>query len=354
MPRSIANSAGALRLPDARLDACRFGIALYGLSPFGTDPADEGLVPVLRWTSHLAQVKLIEAGESTGYGRRFVAERADLDRARSGRLRGRVPARVDGDGGRRRRRAAPVVGTVSMDCFAVALDRALPVGTPVTIVGDGVRVEEHARGRGRSPTRSRPASRSHPAAAVAPGRIVGADAQRGRDGCDRNYNGWMIDPRTTVGAVELGVSDLARTVDFYRRSIGLSVLAEGEGAAELGVDGSTLVRLVEQRGARRAPGATGLFHLALLVPDRPALARWLAHAARERIPLQGMSDHFVSEAIYLGDPDGHGIEVYRDRDRSDWEGKVDRMTTMPLDVTDLLGELEDPATSRSIACPRAR
>ena len=144
LPRSIANSAGALRLPEARLDACRFGIALYGLSPFGADPADDGLVPALRWTSHLARVRLLAPGESTGYGRRYIADAptwiglVPVGYA-DGFRRGLTGTEVVVDGGRR-----TVVGTVSMDCFAVALDRELPVGTPVTIVGDGVRIEHHA------------------------------------------------------------------------------------------------------------------------------------------------------------------------------------------------------------------
>jgi catechol 2,3-dioxygenase len=79
------------------------------------------------------------------------------------------------------------------------------------------------------------------------------------------------------------------------------------------------------------------------VPSRAELARWLAHAARERIPLDGLSDHFVSEAIYLADPDGHGIEIYADRPREHWQGQVARMTTLPLDVAGLLSELDDPA-----------
>jgi alanine racemase len=144
LPRSIANSAGALRLPEARLDACRFGIALYGISPFGADPAEDGLTPVLRWTSHLAQVKRLEPGQSTGYGRRFVADRptwiglVPVGYA-DGFRRGLTGTEVVVEGVRR-----PVVGTISMDTHAVELDRPLPVGTPVTLVGDGVRIEEHA------------------------------------------------------------------------------------------------------------------------------------------------------------------------------------------------------------------
>ena len=141
----IANSAAALRLPSARFHAARCGIALYGLSPFGTDPADDSLEPVLSWRSELAQVKLLQPGASTGYSRRFVA--------RDPTWIGLVPVGY-GDGFRRdltgtevlvegeRRR---VVGTVSMDSLAVELGRELPAGTPVTLIGDGLLAEEHAR-----------------------------------------------------------------------------------------------------------------------------------------------------------------------------------------------------------------
>jgi catechol 2,3-dioxygenase len=106
-----------------------------------------------------------------------------------------------------------------------------------------------------------------------------------------------------------------------------------------------VLTLVEEPGATPADGFTGLYHVALLVPDRPSLARWLAHAVRDRVQLTGLSDHDVSEAIYLRDPDRHGIEIYADRPRERWQGQVaQRMTTMPLDVDDLLGELDDPGT----------
>jgi catechol 2,3-dioxygenase len=104
-----------------------------------------------------------------------------------------------------------------------------------------------------------------------------------------------------------------------------------------------LLSLVEEPGARPATGHTGLYHFALLLQSRIDLARWLAHAARDRVPLVGLSDHFVSEALYLSDPDEHGIEIYWDRPREVWEGQVAaRMTTLPLDVDSLLGELEEP------------
>jgi alanine racemase len=145
LTRHVANSAAALRLPEARFDAARCGIALYGLSPFGTDPAEDGLRPVLSWRSRLAQVKLLAPGESTGYRRRFVAERETWI--------GIVPVGY-GDGFRRDLTGTevivggeprPVVGVVSMDAFAVELAGELPVGTPVELVGPRVPAERHAQ-----------------------------------------------------------------------------------------------------------------------------------------------------------------------------------------------------------------
>ena len=144
LTRHVANSAAALRLPDARLDAARCGIALYGISPFNTDPADDGLRPALSWRSRIAQVRLLQPGESTGYGRRFVAERPTWIATvpvgyADGFRRDMTGTEVLVDG-----EARKVVGTVSMDAVAVELDRELPVGTPVTIVGDGLLIERHA------------------------------------------------------------------------------------------------------------------------------------------------------------------------------------------------------------------
>jgi catechol 2,3-dioxygenase len=152
-------------------------------------------------------------------------------------------------------------------------------------------------------------------------------------------------PETTVGAVHLSVADLGRSLDYYRTAIGLDVLAEEDGRASLGAGTRELLVLVEEPGARPSDGYTGLYHFALLVPERPALARWLAHAARDDVALTGLSDHYVSEAIYLRDPDGHGIEIYADRPRERWEGTVaSTLTTVPLNVQDLFAELEDPRT----------
>jgi catechol 2,3-dioxygenase len=153
-----------------------------------------------------------------------------------------------------------------------------------------------------------------------------------------------LPPETTVGAVELTVSDLARSRHFYEAAIGLRALDEGDGRLVLGAGAEPLLALVEEPGSRPSVGHTGLFHFALLLPDRPSLARWLAHAARDRVPLTGLSDHFVSEALYLDDPDRHGIELYADRPREVWEGQVfERMTSEPLDVDGLLAELGDSA-----------
>jgi alanine racemase len=145
LTRHAANSAAALRLPESRLDSARCGIALYGLSPFGTDPAEDGLEPVLSWRSELALVKRLAAGESTGYGRRYVAERetwigiVPVGYA-DGFRRDLSGTEVLVEGERRR-----VIGVVSMDAFAVELDRELSAGAEVTIVGPGILLEAHAR-----------------------------------------------------------------------------------------------------------------------------------------------------------------------------------------------------------------
>jgi alanine racemase len=145
LTRHLANSAATLRYAETRFDAVRCGIALYGISPFGSDPAADGLEPALRWESYLALVKRLEPGESTGYGRRFVADRptwigiVPVGYA-DGFRRDLTGTEVMVQGQRRR-----VVGTISMDALAVVLDGDLPLDTPVTLVGDGVVVEDHAR-----------------------------------------------------------------------------------------------------------------------------------------------------------------------------------------------------------------
>ena len=145
-----------------------------------------------------------------------------------------------------------------------------------------------------------------------------------------------------MGRVDLSVSDLGRSLDYYTEAIGLTVLSQNGGEAILGAGSDELLRLVEEPGARPVTGFSGLFHFALLVPERVALARWLAHSVRERVQLTGASDHTVSEALYLRDPDRHGIEIYADRPREQWEGRVGRlMGTAPLDLDDLLSTLPE-------------
>ena len=143
--RHAANSAAALRIPESRFDAARCGIALYGLSPFGGEPSEDGLEPALRWESRVAQVKRLRAGEGTGYGRRFVADAETWIGVvpvgyADGFRRDMTGTEVVVDG-----RRCPVVGTVSMDAIAVRLDERVSADTPVTLIGDGVLAEEHAR-----------------------------------------------------------------------------------------------------------------------------------------------------------------------------------------------------------------
>jgi alanine racemase len=149
--RHIANSAGALRYPSAAFDAARCGIAVLGLSPFGTDPSEDGLSPVLKWTSDIALCRLLRAGESTGYGRRFVAEKDTwvgiVPVGYADGFRRDLTGTTVRVGGEPRR----VVGTVSMDAFAVELEGEVPIGTPVVLVGHGVLAEEHARVAGTIP-----------------------------------------------------------------------------------------------------------------------------------------------------------------------------------------------------------
>jgi catechol 2,3-dioxygenase len=155
-----------------------------------------------------------------------------------------------------------------------------------------------------------------------------------------------IPARTRMGAVHLTVAELDRSVAYYEHALGLRVHSREGARAALGTGGEDLLVLHEEPGARPADGLCGLYHFALLVPERTDLARWLLHVARERVPLVGLSDHFVSEAIYLSDPDHHGIEVYWDRPREVWEGQVgQRLTTMPLDTDALLGTIGDPGSA---------
>jgi catechol 2,3-dioxygenase len=152
-----------------------------------------------------------------------------------------------------------------------------------------------------------------------------------------------IHPQTSLGCVSLTVRDLPRSLAFYTEIMGLHVVQNSASSAHLGTGAYTLLRLVENPLARSANGTAGLYHFAILVPSRLDLALSLRHLLETRTPLQGFADHLVSEAIYLADPDGNGVEIYRDRPRDDWprrDGQL-MMATDPLDVNGLLDELSD-------------
>jgi catechol 2,3-dioxygenase len=151
-----------------------------------------------------------------------------------------------------------------------------------------------------------------------------------------------LDPGSSVGTADLIVADLDRAVRFYTETLGFTRLEQRDDAAFLAAGtGAPWLRLTAMPGARRKPrSTTGLYHIAILTPDRPALARSLRRLVDVGYPLQGASDHLVSEALYLADPDGNGLEIYRDRPRADWPhmGDMVRMDTLPLDLQALYDE----------------
>ena len=153
---------------------------------------------------------------------------------------------------------------------------------------------------------------------------------------------YRLPEQTHPGPVRLQVADLGRSVDYYERVLGFRVAGESaDGTARLGAEegDAPFLELVERPGARPVPrrGLLGLFHVAFLLPERADLARFVRHLA-DVGEQAGMSDHLVSEAIYLTDPDGLGLEVYADRPRASWRrnGRQIEMATNPLDVRDLL------------------
>jgi catechol 2,3-dioxygenase len=152
-----------------------------------------------------------------------------------------------------------------------------------------------------------------------------------------------IPPDTAVGPVRLAVADPERAQAFYERAIGLRPLEQRDSAVRLGAEGGApVVELVGDPDAPPRPGGTtGLFHQAILFPTRPDLARALRRVIESGWRLTGASDHIVSEALYLNDPEGNGIELYRDRPREEWrrEGGQIAMDTLPLDVEGVLSAL---------------
>ena len=151
-----------------------------------------------------------------------------------------------------------------------------------------------------------------------------------------------IDPGTNIGAVRLRVADLDGIRLFYERALGLTETnSGGDDVVSLGAGGRTLIELeADPDAAERLPRTTGLFHLAILQPNRAELAKALHRIANAGTRLTGASDHLVSEALYMRDPEGNGIEVYRDRPQEEWpvrDGQI-QMDTLPLDLDGILAE----------------
>jgi catechol 2,3-dioxygenase len=156
-----------------------------------------------------------------------------------------------------------------------------------------------------------------------------------------------------VGMVNLRVRDLDLVTDYYRDVIGLTVMARSMMGALLGAGGVRLLNLQRREAApREARNAAGLYHTAFLMPTREDLARWLVHAAANKVPLSGFADHLVSESVYLDDPEGNGIEVYADRtpDSWKWENGSVAMATDQLDFDSLLA-LTDTRTPNYAKAP---
>jgi len=157
-------------------------------------------------------------------------------------------------------------------------------------------------------------------------------------------------PRTSLGPVTIRVADSARSARFYRDVLGFQAAPGSDGLTALGAGGSPVVLLKQVPGARAVRPASGLFHFAILVPTRAALGQALRRLAESQVGI-GQADHLVSEALYLADPDGNGIEIYRDRPRSQWrwnQGTVE-MATEPLDLESLLHEGDrDPSQKETL------
>jgi len=153
--------------------------------------------------------------------------------------------------------------------------------------------------------------------------------------------GFRLPDATHIDSVTLQVSDLERSISYYKDVLGMHVLGRSDNRAELGSreDKRALIKLAEKKTARQIPrrGLLGLYHFAVLLPDRASLGRFIAHLS-EIGAYAGMSDHKVSEAVYLTDPDGLGIEVYADRSRETWtlSDRQLEMTTKPLNVQDVI------------------
>ena len=164
-------------------------------------------------------------------------------------------------------------------------------------------------------------------------------------------------PPKRPGAVRLVVADLDRMASFYAEAIGLAPIEGSPSLARLGSDGESVVELSHRPDAPlRPPGTTGLFHLAILVPSRLELARTIRRVVDAQWSFSGASDHLVSESLYLNDPEGNGIEIYRDRSRDEWQyrdGQL-QMATLPLDVDGVIDELKGTENNATGVPPDTR
>ncbi|KZM57425.1 VOC family protein [Aeribacillus composti] len=152
-------------------------------------------------------------------------------------------------------------------------------------------------------------------------------------------------PNKYIGGVSIKVEDLKRSIAFYHNLLGFKILEQKENKVVFSADGKKPLLIVEQPDnvIRKQVRTTGLYHFAILLPERKDLANALYHLIQMNYPLQGASDHLVSEAVYLADPDGNGIEIYADRKSANWEWNQNQvvMDTIPLDINDLFSE-RDP------------
>lgn len=157
---------------------------------------------------------------------------------------------------------------------------------------------------------------------------------------------YNIPGNTRIGQVRLTVADLKEVTAFYREVFGFVILRSTDQETVLGTPAKIpLLLLAESPGApKRPPGTTGLFHMAIVLPTRADLARMLLRMQEQNVPPRGAADHLVSEALYLSDPEGNGIEIYRDRPKSEWEysGNDIKMSTLPLKVQELMDTLDNP------------
>ena len=150
----------------------------------------------------------------------------------------------------------------------------------------------------------------------------------------------------SIGSATLSVKNLDRSIAFYQKVIGLKPLLVSDDAAFMGVNDPFLILVEKPNAAPQSPRSTGLYHIAILLPTRKDLARLIRHIAVTKYPLEGYADHRVSEAFYLADPDGHGLELYRDRPRAEWRMNGDQleMGNDPIDLGEFFSEVEDDQT----------